>query len=149
MPRLVLILILIPLIAGGGVAGWYFLWPRDESAAAEAEAPPPPPVLNVVNMPTIQVSMVSEDRPEQFVTLRFALEVASPDDVARVQGRQAHLTSALIETLYRALADEDMVRGGVIDLPALRRVILRTCERVLGRDVVERVLIQNIAQRQL
>jgi flagellar basal body-associated protein FliL len=149
MPRLVLILILIPLVAGGGVAGWYFFWPREEPAAEQADAAPPLPVLNIVNMPTIQVSMVGDDGPEQFVTLRFALEVATPADVARVQGRLAHLNSALIETLYRALADEDMRRGRVIDLQSLRRVILRTCERVVGRDVVTRVLIQNISQRQL
>jgi flagellar basal body-associated protein FliL len=148
MPRLVLILILIPLVAGGGFAGWYFFWPREEPAA-QADAPAPLPVLNIVSMPTIQVSMVGDDGPEQFVTLRFALEVATPGDVARVQQRLAHLNSALIETLYRALADEDMRRGRVIDLQSLRRVILRTCERVIGRDVVTRVLIQNISQRQL
>lgn len=148
MPRLVLLLILIPLLAGGGVLGWYFFLQEDEPpAVVEGEAPPP--VLNVVNMQPVMVSMIGRDRPEQFVTLRFSLEVADAPTVARVQARQAHLNSAVIETLYRALADEEVVRGRTIHLPSLRRVIQRTCDRVLGQGVVRRVLIQNITQRQL
>lgn len=113
-----LILIAIPVLLGGIGAGLWFtgiLPPllgikppaKAESAEAEAkrEAEGPPPVF--VELPEIVANLNTGGRRVSFVKLKARLEVAKPEDAAKVQAAMPRIQD-MFQTYIREVRPEDL-----------------------------------------
>ncbi|HZH27209.1 MAG TPA: hypothetical protein VEY95_08505 [Azospirillaceae bacterium] len=149
MHRLIVLIVLLSLIAGGGVATWSYLSRETEETTVQADTSSGSPELFYATIPPIMVSVVGEAKAEQFVTLRLSIEVDDLSGLSRVQSVQQRLKNAFIETLYRTFAEEGTVQGAALDLQKVRRRLKNTADDVVGRGVVRQVLILGITQRSL
>ena len=117
-----LLLIALPVLLLGGVAGLWFTGilpgllgmgaPSAEPSAQEgqqAEAPAPPPAF--FDMPEIVANLNVPGRRQVFVKLRSKLEVSRGDDVAAVQAAMPRLLD-LFQTYLRETRPEEL-RGSI------------------------------------
>lgn len=137
-------------LLGGAVFGGWTLYKEFILGAENAEPPPPPPPPPpaFVRMNPIVVPVIGKDRVTQFVTLHVTIQV-DIDAQPRTQANQPRLGDVFLTTLYGALDDRSIMRGNLIDIPALKAKLVDAAGKVIGRSVVQDVLIQVVMQRNL
>lgn len=115
-------------------------------AAAEEAAPAPLPPS--VRIKPLMVPVISNGVIEKYTQLEVMLEIANATKLGEVQLAMPRLQDAFLAAIYKGVADGWIVRGNIANIPALRQKIEDESTRLLGKDVVSRILITPLARQQ-
>ena len=148
MKIVVILVLVLVLLGGGGAAGWFFFLKEDPEAMVEEvveEAPPGPPVY--VRFNPLQLPLIGDDGIDQVIDIIVALEV--PDDAAadQVIAMAPRLNDAILRDLYGVLHTSRIMRGGVVNVNAIKLRIVDVAQGIMGDELVTDALVQGVAQR--
>ncbi|HRJ61771.1 MAG TPA: hypothetical protein PKZ97_12185 [Azospirillaceae bacterium] len=108
------------------------------AGAEEAKSGPPPSVrIRPLMLPVLSPS----GQVERYTQLEVTLEVKDSLKLPDVQAAIPKLHDAILAEMYRAIDEGFVIRGAVANAPAVRRHLLEVSNRVVGKDVIGRVLI--------
>ncbi|ANC91055.1 hypothetical protein A6A40_03585 [Azospirillum humicireducens] len=151
MVKALIVLVLgIVLLGGASFGGWfvyqkYFTEQPDQPKKVE---PPPKPPTAFVRLPPLVVPMIGPSRVEQFVTVVVAVEVVL-EKQPLAQANQPRLTDAFLTALYGGIADQSILNGALVNIPAVKAKLIEAAGKVIGKDAVHDVLVQAVTQRNL
>lgn len=152
MVKALIVLILGIVLLGGAAAGGWFVYNKyfvpHEEEAPKKEEPPPKPLTGFVRLAPMVVPAIGENRVEQFVTVVVTVEVLL-DKQPMAQANTTRLTDAFLTALYGAIADKSVMKGSLINIPAVKNKLVEAGNKVLGTGVVQNVLVQAVTQRNL
>lgn len=106
--------------------------------AEEAKSGPPP---SVRIRPLMLPVLAANGQVERYTQLEVTLEVKDSLKLPEVQAAIPKLHDAILAEMYRAIDEGFVIRGAVANAPAVRRTLLEASNRVVGKDVIGRVLI--------
>ena len=167
MLRLTLFILLLLALLGGGVATWinyaellrfkltsHNKPPPEEDSASSSYLSPldgktPPRLSRYLPLRPVRVTIFEDQRPQQFLTLVLALELVDEAAAVQYEGREQVLGNAILQSLYSTLAERPISKGSTIDLERILADIHAACDKILGANVIQRVLLQGITQRQI
>lgn len=146
MKRLVVIVLIVALVAGGGFGAWWFLVrdPGDTEMAEQSEqtATDPP---SFIELTPLVLPLIQEGQVTQHITYKIVLEVEFvAEDQVYLAKRQ--LTDAYISELHGLLALR-YVRDMENPLPFMERRLLAVSDRLLGTGVINAVLLSELSAR--
>ena len=149
MKKLVAILLVLLLLGGAGAAGWYFVLrvPEDSEPVAELAVPPPPPIY--VRFNPVQLPLIGDSGIDQVIDIIVALEVADKEAGDRVIAMAPRINDAILQDLYGVLHTRRIMRGGIVDVTAIKLRIVTVAQGVMGEGVVIDALVQGVAQHPL
>lgn len=148
MKRLLRIVVLVLLAAAGGAGGWW-VWVRGgdplqllsmfagEEPAAEA---------GFVKLDPLVLPIIQEGRVTQTLTLVVVLELRKGVAEGYVRARLPRLRDALITELHALMSLRAVRRRGAAD-PLIKRRLALAGRRVLGPQVLHRVLLRGLQMR--
>lgn len=102
-----------------------------------------------VNIGPIILPVITEEGPQQIVTMLVSLEVKDLSTSDKVREKLPRLVDAYMGALYGRLNSKTMIEGKIVDVAFVKSRLMKATERVLGPGMVQDVLIQAVAQRQL
>ncbi len=152
MVKALIVLVLgIVLLGGAGFGGWFVYqkyFTEQADAPPKKVEPPPKPPTAFVRLPPLVVPMIGPSRVEQFVTVVVAVEVLL-DKQPMAQANQPRLTDAFLTALYGGIADQSILNGALVNIPAVKAKLIEAAGKVIGKDAVQDVLVQAVTQRNL
>lgn len=146
--RLLIILVFVLMLAGGGAAGWW-IWVRGGDVTelvgmgGEAEETAHEPVF--YELEAFAVPIMQEGRVTRILTLVISLEVEGASRFY-VSDRKRPLRDAIFSELH-ALMSLDTVRSRGPTSDLVRKRLRSVSNRVLGGDLVQKVLVQAVQSR--
>lgn len=139
-----IVLILLLLLGGGAGAGWwFFLRDADTTEVAEPE-PPPDPVY--VDFDPLRVPVIRNGQLDQTITMIIVLQVEGTEQGDRVIANSPRLMDQFLQELYGGLNADTVLDGDVVRVSAIKPLVQRAVDRVMGDGVVQDVLIQAVNQ---
>jgi hypothetical protein len=138
-----IIIVLVLLAGGAGVAGYLGLMTKD-SPAEGAESEPP----QRVELHPFVISVLSRRGIRAHLTLVVTLEVAGEPGSVMVQRREPRLRDAFIKDLH-ALLPLKYDRPAFIEGEYLRQRLLRIAERTVGPGHVLAVRVRAMLRREM
>lgn len=109
------------------------------AAASEGAVGGPPPVVRV--RPLMLPVLTPSGQVERYTQLEVTLEVGNSMKLDVVQTAVPKLHDAILAEMYHAIDEGFVIRGAVANAPAVRRLLLDAVAKVVGKDVVSRILI--------
>jgi flagellar FliL protein len=107
----------------------------------------PHPDFEYIELKPLILPVITDKGLTQQVSLMVSLELPY-GKTEEVEPLEPKLTDAYLQDLYGALgAGTTMMRGGVIDVVALKARLLSVSQKVLGDDKFHDVLLQVVQQR--
>ncbi|MBY6261468.1 hypothetical protein EI613_05925 [Azospirillum sp. 412522] len=151
MVKALIVLVLGIVLLGGASFGGWFVYQKYFTAHPEEPKkvePPPKPPTAFVRLAPLVVPMIGPSRVEQFVTVVVAVEVIL-EKQPMVQANQPRLTDAFLTALYGGIADQSILSGALVNIPAVKTKLVEAAGKVVGKDAVYDVLVQAVTQRNL
>jgi flagellar FliL protein len=161
--RMVLIAVVALLMLGGGGAGAYFYFGK------QAEASPTDGGKEVANhdkkdkkkgggghgaggaefveLDPLVLPIIDGTGVTQVVSLVIALEVEGKEKADEVKKLTPRLKDAYIQDMYGILNKHAAMKGGVVQVGAIKGRLTKITTDVLGEDMVDEVLLQVVQQR--
>ena len=156
LKKILAILIVLALVGGGGAGAYfYFMKPAEaaqpDDAQAEKQAEKKPEkdksTHTFVELDVLTLPIINDSGVTQTVSLVVAIEVANEESAATVTAQAPRLRDAYIQKMYGILYTNSALKGGVIQVGAIKEQLNEISHTVLGKDVVEDVLLQVVQQR--
>lgn len=156
MKKILAILVVLALVGGGGAGAYfYFMNPAEASQPdgehiekhAEKKEEKDKSTHTFVELDVLTLPIINDSGVTQTVSLVVAIEVASAESAATVTAQAPRLRDAYIQKMYGLLYDSSALKGGVIQVSAIKEQLNEISHTVLGKDVVEDVLLQVVQQR--
>jgi hypothetical protein len=147
MKLIIIIGIVVILLLGGGGAAYFF---RAELFGGKHEAEKAPIAQSAnaifVDLESMAVAVIRNQRIEKQVILQVSLEV--PDEATRLKVSHALpvIKDAFIRDLYDYFAIQPPGRSGV-NVEAIKKRLKRTADIVMGKGMIRAVLIQGAVER--
>jgi len=158
--RMVIIAAIALLMLGGGGAGAYFYFsqPAEASAGAEAKASHEKnkeakkgehgaATAEFVELDPLILPIIDQSGVTQTVSLVIALEVENAEQAAEVKKLTPRLKDAYIQDMYGLLNKHAALKGGVVQVGAIKERLNKITTEVLGPEKVNQVLLQVVQQR--
>jgi len=143
MKRLFIIVPILLLLAAGAAAWWFILHAPKEPRVVEQPPPPPPEFVELTPM---VLPLIQEGTVVFHLTLQVVLEVR-PGAVDDIIFAERQLTDGFFSELHSLLAMRYVRERG--DMPGfLGERLLMVGERLMGRGVILKVLVSELARRQ-
>ena len=148
MKRLLLTLVvLLILLAGGGGAAWWFLF-QEEEIDLSTITEPSREVPLFVDFDPLVLPVMRDGRVTQHLTFTIVLEVHRDYERLDIYKHMPRLKDAYLTQLHalyshRAVQDREDVE------PLLNKRLMAVSERVLGPDVVKRILVNILEKHDL
>lgn len=112
----------------------------------DGKANKPPPEFEYVELKPLVLPIITEKGLTQQVSLLVSLEIPY-GKAEHIKAMAPKLADAYISDLYGALGNgEAMMKGGVVDVTAIKERLTADTTRVLGPDKVHEVLLQVMQQ---
>ena len=86
---------------------------------------------------------------DQVIDIIVALEVADKEAGDRVIAMAPRINDAILQDLYGVLHTRRIMRGGIVDVTAIKLRIVTVAQGVMGEGVVIDALVQGVAQHPL
>lgn len=119
---------------------------RKKSAASE-DPNAPHPDYEYIDLKPLVLPVITDRGLTQQVSLVVSLELPY-GKTEEVEPMEPKLADAYLQDLYGALGTGGaMMKGGVIDVAAVKGRLTAVTDRVLGADKVHEVLLQVVQQR--
>jgi len=147
MKLIIIIGVVAVLLLGGGGAAYFFRAELFGGKHAAEKAPIAKSANAIfVDLESVAVAIIRNQRVEKQVVLQVSLEV--PDDAARLAVSQAlpRIKDAFIRDLYDYFALQEPGREGV-NVEAVKKRLKRTADQVMGEGKIRAVLIQGAVER--
>ncbi len=161
--RMVLIATVALLMLGGGAAGAYFYFSKPAEASAGEAAKEVAANhdkkdekkksghgsgdVEFVELDPLILPIIDNNGVTQTVSLVIALEVENKDKAAEVRKLTPRLKDAYIQDMYGILNKHAALKGGVVQVGAIKGRLAKITTEVLGEDMVHEVLLQVVQQR--
>ncbi|MGB4101326.1 MAG: hypothetical protein WBK91_05420 [Alphaproteobacteria bacterium] len=100
-----------------------------------------------VSIGPIILPVVTDDGPQQIITMIVSLQVEDIEGSDKVRQQLPRLVDAYMRALYGRLDRNTMHHGRIVNIDFIKRMVGRATDEILGKGIVEDVLIQAIAQR--
>lgn len=115
-------------------------------AATAAEGGPGglPPTLRIK---PLMVPVIANGMVEKYTQIEVTLEIASAINLGMAQLAMPKIQDALLVTIYEGIDRGWIQRGNISNIPALRRSFHEVSTKILGKDVVSRILITPLARQ--
>ncbi len=136
MPKLIILVGLVLLIAGGGAGTWWFgirgepipsLQEQTGMGSREAQS-------EYVELRPISVPIMQEGQVTELLTLVISLEVAGESGLESVASRRPHLRDAMLSELHGLYAFR-FVREGGDSMELIKKRLLKRGRQVMGDDL--------------
>lgn len=156
MKKILAILVVLGLLGGGGAGAYfYFMKPAEASQPegadtekyAEKEEEKDTSHHIFVELDVLTLPIVSDSGVTQTVSMVVAIEVASEKAATKVTEQAPRLRDAYIQKMYGLLYAKSALKSGVIQVAPIKEQLNEISHTVLGKDIVEDVLLQVVQQR--
>lgn len=157
--KTIFLALLAILILGGGAAGGYFYFqqPAEASVGETEDHAKAEEVHKVdashaarhefVELDPLVLPIVDKNGVSQTVIIVVVIEVDSAKKADKVKNLEPRLKDAFIQELYGVLNKHAALRGGVIQVGAIKKRLNSISHRVMGEGIIEDVLLQVVQQR--
>lgn len=164
--RMVLIAVVALLVLGGGGAGAYFYFSKPAEASAGEAAKEVAAAhekgkdekkkgggghggggSEFVELDPLILPIIDSSGVTQTVSLVIALEVEDKVKAEEVKKLTPRLKDAYIQDMYGVLNKHAALKGGVVQVSAVKSRLTKITTDVLGEDMVSEVLLQVVQQR--
>ena len=147
MKKLIILAVLVLVVLGGsGTAAWYFL--LREAPEAAAEVMPEAPDRVFVDLDPMVLSVMRDEQAVRHLTFMIILEVEDLGKRNRVLNATLPLRDAYRHELHSMFSRRIMQNRGDA-MPIASKRLMSVSEKILGRGVVDRVLINVMTNRDL
>lgn len=102
-----------------------------------------------VSIGPIILPVITDEGPQQIITMIVSLQVNDTSDSDKVREQLPRLIDAYMRALYGKLDATTMHHGRVVDIDFVKRKVAKATEEIMGKGIVEDVLIQAVSQRQV
>lgn len=102
-----------------------------------------------VSIGPIILPIITDDGPQQIMTMIVSLQVNDTNDSDKVREQLPRLVDAYMRALYGKIDTGNMHRGVIVDIDFVKRKVAKATEEIMGKGIVEDVLIQAVSQRQV
>lgn len=102
-----------------------------------------------VSIGPIILPIITDEGPQQIMTMIVSLQVNDTNDSDKVREQLPRLVDAYMRALYGKLDTGNMHHGVIVDIDFIKRKVAKATEEIMGKGVVEDVLIQAVSQRQV
>lgn len=148
MKRLLLVLVaLLIVLAGGGGAAWWFLFQKEPIDLATITAPSREVPL-FVDFDPLVLPVMRDGRVTQHLTFTIVLEVKREYERLDIYEQMPRLKDAYLTELH-ALYSHRSVQDRKDAEPLLNKRLMAVSERVLGPDIVKRILVNVLEKHEL
>jgi len=154
--KILAILVVLALVGGGG-AGAYFYFMKSAEASqpegvdaekyAEKKEEKDKSTHIFVELDVLTLPIIDDSGVTQTVSMVVAIEVVDDKAAATVTAQAPRLRDAYIQKMYGILYANNALKGGVIQVSAIKEQLNEISHKVLGKDIVEDVLLQVVQQR--
>lgn len=100
-----------------------------------------------IELNPLVLPIVDRDGVSQTVSVVVALEVHDSESAGKVKAYKPKITDAYIQDMYGVLNEHEALKGGVLQVPMIKKRLSRVTNHLLGEDVVHDVLLQVVQQR--
>jgi len=155
MKRILILLAIALILAGGAGAAAYFFVPellgiKKEEAVAEAKEPEPEPKPDLVkpilqHVKTLDIPLVIDNKVDRHIYFDVTL-IVDPEHYAEVELLLPRIESAYIQFAYAAFPKQ-YKEHGKMDLPKLRVSLKKIAQKTLGEDLIHDALLQSYFER--
>lgn len=102
-----------------------------------------------VSIGPIILPIITDDGPQQIMTMIVSLQVDDTSASDKVREQLPRLVDAYMRALYGKLDKGNMHHGAIVDIDFIKRKVAKATEEIMGKGLVEDVLIQAVSQRQV
>lgn len=151
MKRILIILILVILIGGGAAAVSIYLDIGPLATLVKPKAPPapppppPPPQHKEVPIGSFVIPVIQDHGIGRSLGLDIALDVLAEDD-PKVEAQLPRLQNAFTLSLYEIVPSHSDAHSAT-DKKAIHDRLVAIAERIMGKGVVQDVVIKSIYDR--
>ncbi|MBI2233653.1 MAG: flagellar basal body-associated FliL family protein [Micavibrio aeruginosavorus] len=156
--KIVVIALVALLLLGGGGAGAYFYFkqPAEAASGAAGEHAEGAKAKSkgghagtsaFVQLDPLLLPIIGKNGVTQSVSMVIVIETPDEASKAMVVSLAPRLKDAFIQDMYGVLSQETMVRGGVIQVTALKNRLHKVSNKVLGEGMAKDVLLQVVQQK--
>lgn len=153
---------LIVLAGGAGGAYFYFMQPAEASIGDEHEDTEHAKkekkgdghggghgeaMGEFVELDPLILPIVDDEGVSQVVSMVITIEVLDEDGKHAVEKMEPKLKDAYIQDMYGVLNRHAALKGGVIQVNAIKKRLNKLTAHILGEDVAQDVLLQVVQQR--
>lgn len=150
---------LIVVVGGAGGAYFYFMQPAEASVGEEHEdakhakkdkdkkGKDEKAHGEFVELEPLILPIVDDEGVSQVVSLVISIEVADEKGKYKVEKLQPKLKDAYIQDMYGVLNRHAALKGGVIQVAAIKKRLNKITAYILGDDIAQDVLLQVVQQR--
>ncbi|MEQ8331753.1 flagellar basal body-associated FliL family protein [Nisaea sp.] len=156
--KIVVILVLLLVLAGGGVFGVSMFAPgllppvvlemlgkevppRDETVVER------PAVTQLIDLEPLSIPIFRDGQVDRFLVLHMLIEVRPGEDFELVNLKKVRIIDAILKYVHALSSLE--IRPGVNDRAFLKERLLAKIEEIVGKGVVVELLFQNVFERPL
>lgn len=155
MKKILAILVVLGLLGGGGAGAYFYFMKPAEASQPEGEhaekhvekEDKDTSHHSFVELDVLTLPIINDSGVTQTVSIVVAIEVASDDAAATVTAQAPRLRDAYIREMYGILYTHSALKGGVIQIAPIKEQLHEISHTVLGKDIVEDVLLQVVQQR--
>ncbi len=167
MRKIIIAVVALLMLGGGGVGAYFYFAQPAEASAGEAAAEEIAKGhdekakgekgghggghgsggTEFVELDPLVLPVIDNRGVTQTVSLVIALEVGSLEKVDQVKKLTPRLKDAYIQDMYGVLNNHAALKGGVVQVGAIKERLNKITADVLGEDMVDDVLLQVVQQR--
>lgn len=156
--KIVVILVLLLVLAGGGVFGVSMfapgLLPPMVLEMLGQEVPPEeetveerPAVTVLVDLEPLSIPIFRDGQVDRFLVLHLLIEVRPGADFELINQKKVRIIDAILKYVHALSSLE--IKPGINDRGFLKQRLLAKIEEVVGEGIVVELLFQNVFERPL
>ncbi|MCB1783373.1 MAG: flagellar basal body-associated FliL family protein [Alphaproteobacteria bacterium] len=161
MKKIVIALGALLLLGGGGAGAYFYFFAPAQASVPEGEEGGDEHVAkeeshgggghgegaSFVELDPLILPIIDNSGVTQVVSLVVAIEVGDASAADKVKTLSPRLKDAYIQDMYGVLNERAALKGGVIQVSAIKKRLNSITQKVLGEDVAQDVLLQVVQQR--
>ena len=148
--RLIIIIVLLLVLGGGGAGAYMFLAKGDAEAVGleDVAVSLSNEVPEFVELDPLIVPVIREGRVSQHLTVSIIVQVDSDPKVDLIYAARRQLLDGYLTELH-ALYSHRIVQDNPDPIPLLRKRLLTVSRKLLGKEVVDQVLVTVIDRKEI
>jgi len=147
MKKLIIILVVVLLLAGAGGGAWWFYFNEEEIDLAEMTTFSKAVPL-FVDFDPLVLPIIRDGQVTQHLTFTIILEVSDELDRSQIYQYKPRLNDAYLRELH-ALYSHRLVQDRLNVEQLLGKRLLKVSRRILGTEMVNRVLVSILDKKDL
>lgn len=153
MKKAIIAIVVLALLGGAGGGAYMFFMKSanasetEKAETAKKEEASKDALVSFVQMSPLVLPIVDKNGVSQVINLVISLEVKDPEAAKEVERLQPRLKDAYIQDMYGVLTRQAAMEGGVVQVGYIKNRLNKVTSKVMGKDMVQDVLLQVVQQR--